>query len=157
MRKGLRERHRVLIGIAADESSRAINTGRPSYEWAVYPLVEMGINKADEGAILQRHGFDGVFDLPVYKSGCYLCPYQPAGWYALLQEKHPDLFAKVEEYEAAALALNPKMHIIRGMPIREAVTRWRARHPHATHEAILRKSYDRCIAPTTGRGGKDAA
>ncbi len=157
VRKGLRERHRVLIGIAADEASRAINTGRPSYEWAVYPLLEAGITKDDEGAILQRHGFDGFFDLPVLKSGCYLCPYQPVGWFWVLSEQHPDLFARVEEYEATALARNPKMHILRGMPITEAVTAWRARNPRATHEAVLRKSYDRCIAPTTGRGGKEPA
>ena len=115
----------------------------------------MGIAKDDEAEIFHRHGFDGVFDLPVLKSGCYLCPYQPVGWFWVLMEQHPGLFAKVEAYEDTALARNPKMHIVRGMPIRQAVMAWRSRNPMATHETVLRKSYNRCIAPTTGRGGKD--
>ncbi len=144
VRQGLRQRHRALIGIAADEASRAINTGHPSYEWAVYPLIELGITKADEAGILQRHGWDVPEGQPVYKSGCTLCPYQPVSWFWVLQERHPELFAQIEAYEAAALAINPKMYIARGRPIREVVLRWRERNPHATHESVLRKSYTRC-------------
>ena len=144
VRRGLRERHRVLIGIAADEADRAINTGRPFYEWAVYPLLEAGLTKPAETAILARHGFD--MDLPIYKSGCVMCPFQPIGWFWALSVLHPDLFEVVVEYEAAALAKNPAMHLIggrKGQPIRLAVAAWRARNRHATIEGVLRKAYQR--------------
>ena len=155
-RKQLRQRHRVLIGIAADEASRAINTGRPSYEWTVYPLLEAGIKKADEAEILARHGFD-LPNLPVRKSGCFICPYQPVGWYWVLRELYPRLWKLTIEYEAAALAKNPKMTIVKGKPIAEAVEAWRERNPRATYEAVLSKSYDRCAPATTPDRGEKTA
>ena len=65
----------------ADEAHRAIKTGRPAYEDPIYPLVDMGIEKADEAAILARHGLDWV-----RKSGCFMCPFQPVGWFWALRE-----------------------------------------------------------------------
>ena len=134
-------KHWCLIGIAADEASRAIDTGRPAYELPVYPLVEMGITKDGEAEILERHGFGGV-----QKSGCYMCPYQPVGWYWVLRETDPVRWRKVVDYEAAALAANPKMHVVGSRPLAETVERWRRRNPTATFEAVLDKSYSRCAA-----------
>ena len=141
VRTGKLPRHRVLIGIAADEASRAINTGRPHYERAVYPLLEMGIDKAAEAEVLERHGLGHV-----KKSGCFMCPYQPVGWYWALRETNPRAWQDVIDYEATALAANPKMHIIgaaKGRPIEETVARWRERNPGATIEAVLTKEYGR--------------
>lgn len=149
VKKGTRRPHTVLIGIAADEPDRIEYPERPYYERPVYPLFDMGITKDDEAAILRRHGWD-VPELPVYKSGCWLCPYQPVGWYYFLLQDYPHLFALVEEYEARALARNPNLHIIagkKGRPIRETVHRWRQRHPHATRAAVFDKSYSRCEKP----------
>ncbi len=141
-RKGLRPKHRVLIGIASDEADRAIDTGRPYYERPVYPLVDMGISTGDEAAILERHGFGGV-----YKSGCVMCPYQGAGWFWVLRETDPVRWAEVVAYEARALEKNPKLGgIVGGVPVAEAVLRWRARNPSATFEDVLAKSYSRCKA-----------
>jgi hypothetical protein len=59
---------------------------------------------------------------------------------------HPDLFSAVEEYEATALARHKHMHVLggrHGKPIRETVTGWRNRNPHATLESVLRKDYSR--------------
>lgn len=140
VRKGERPKHRVLIGIAADEATRAIDTGRPVYERPVYPLVDMAISKPDEAAILEVWGFGDVF-----KSGCVMCPYQGAGWYWVLRETDPRRWAAVVEYEAVALANNPKLGgIVAGVPVEQAVARWRARNPEATVRDVLAKSYSRC-------------
>lgn len=140
VRKGLRPKHNVIIGIAADESERAIDTGRPIYERPVYPLVEMGITKDNEAAILERHGFGDV-----YKSGCVMCPYQGAGWFWVLRETDPVRWLEVLAYEAVALAKNPKLGgIVGAVPVAEAVDRWRAKNPTATVQDVLAKSYSRC-------------
>lgn len=146
-RKGLAERHRVLIGIAADEIERAIDTGRPFYERACYPLVEMDIGKVAEVPILDRHGFGWM-----HKSGCYICPFQPVGWYWVLSVRHPDLFARVVAYEAAALAANPKMFVVAGKPLELAVHDWRRRNPHAAEDDVLAKAYCRGTAGWAGVG-----
>jgi hypothetical protein len=140
-RLGLRPRHEVLIGIAADEASRAIDTGRPSYEQVRYPLVEMGIDKAGEAAILARHGFGHV-----RKSGCVMCPYQGTGWFWALRETDPDRWAEVVAYEAAALAENPRMWVIgrSKLPLPVAVELWRKANPSATVADVLDKAYSRC-------------
>lgn len=44
-----------------------------------YPLVESGITKDGEQAILERHGLGHVA-----KSGCFMCPFQPTEWYWVL-------------------------------------------------------------------------
>lgn len=141
--KGLRPRHRSLIGIAADEASRAIDPGRPFYERPVYPLIPMGVSKADEREILERWGFQDTL-----KSGCIMCPYQGAGWFWALRTSEPRRWAKVLDYEATALARNPKLGgIVAGVPVAVAVERWRERNPDATVEAVLSKSYSRCRPP----------
>lgn len=152
-RAGAVERHRVLIGIAADEADRAIDSGRPYYEQVRYPLVEMGVSKADEAPILARHGLDDL-----HKSGCFICPYQPAGWFWALSELYPELFARAVAYEAAALERNPKMWVLGSTkrPLPEAVAAWRARNPDATHESVLAKSYCRS-ASAWGAAEKSAA
>lgn len=146
-RKGLAQRHRVLIGIAADEAARALDTGRPFYERACYPLLEMAIGKAEEVPILDRHGLNWL-----HKSGCYMCPYQPVGWYWVLSVRHPDLFARVVAYEAAALAVNPKMFVVAGKPLELAVHDWRRRNPRATEDDVLAKAYCRGTAGWSGAG-----
>lgn len=148
VKRGELEPHRRLIGFTIDEQDRAQPPPqeklRNQYERLVFPLIEAGLGKADEGRILRAHGFD--IDLPVYKSGCYLCPFQSPGWFWALSVMHPDLFTSVEEYEATALARHKHMHVLggrHGKPIRETVTAWRGRNPHATLESVLRKDYSR--------------
>jgi hypothetical protein len=105
VRKGAAKAHVTLIGIAADELSRLDNGGKgPTYVTEAYPLITMGIAKADEALILACWGFNHV-----RKSGCFMCPYQPAGWYWALSVTHPGTYERVVEYERIALARNPKM------------------------------------------------
>ena len=146
VRAGLRLPHLTLIGIAADETSRLANGGHgPDYVTEAYPLVEMGIAKPDEAAILRRWGLNDV-----RKSGCFMCPYQPIAWYWALSVTQPDAWARAVHYEDVALARNAKMNVtgvrIDGVLARlpQLVERWRAANPEATVDAVLDKQYSRC-------------
>jgi hypothetical protein len=146
VRKGLRRPHVTIIGIAADETSRLDNGGKgPLYVEESYPLVDMGIAKADEAPILERWGLNHV-----KKSGCFMCPYQPASWFWALSVTEPETYKAVIEYEATALARNPRMAATgfkaggKPMTIPEVVEKWRGLNPDATVEAVLSKEYSRC-------------
>jgi hypothetical protein len=148
VRRGDRARHINIIGIAADETSRLSNGGKgPDYCTEAYPLVDMGIAKADEAVVLRRFMLNDVM-----KSGCYMCPYQPASWYWALSVQDPETFEAVRAYEARSLAANPRMNITglkrSGVALRidEVVRSWREKNPDATVEAVLSKEYSRCLA-----------
>lgn len=143
VRKGRRRPHVTIIGIAADEAGRVKpNAPHPSYVTEAYPLIEAGITKAHEGQYLERVGLGHV-----RKSGCWMCPYQPNGWWWALSVTEPDLFQRAVEYEARSLERNPKMsvrgRVRRGEAVRlpEVVAGWRRRNPDATVEAVLAKEY----------------
>lgn len=148
VRKGERRPHVVLIGYAADETSRLSSEDAKaqarSFLTPRYPLIEAGITKADEAAILKRHGLNHV-----RKSGCMMCHYQPDAWFWALRETRPQVFAQVVAYERHAASTNPKMRIRHKTRfINEVVELWRARHPDATVDAVLNKGYDReCERP----------
>jgi 3'-phosphoadenosine 5'-phosphosulfate sulfotransferase (PAPS reductase)/FAD synthetase len=147
VRKGARRPHVTLIGIAADETSRLANGGHgPAYVEERYPLVTMGIAKPDETPILERWGFNHV-----RKSGCFMCPYQPASWYWALSVAHPGTWERAVEYERIALERNSRMAATgykrrdgSPMPLPEVVSSWRAANPDATVAAVLDKQYSRC-------------
>lgn len=162
VRKGLRPPHRVLIGIAADETERLTPCPGPAYEQTFYPLAEAGITKDDEEPILQRHGFGDV-----KKSGCIMCKFQPIEWYWALSVTDPDRFGEVAAFEANALKTSPNLLLFpKGvppsngwngdprpakerarLPIRGAVELWRSLNPRATVEQVLSKAYG-CERPT---------
>lgn len=153
VRRGQARPHRLLIGIAADEAHRAVPRLSPdfAYEESLYPLVEMGIEKADEAAILARYGLNHV-----HKSGCMMCKFQPVGWYWALSVSHPDAFEAIVRYETLALDhgrkkgngqyLFPSTKGVDGKPLRlpEAVAAWRQGNPNATVETVMSKDYKRC-------------
>ncbi|MBW2675813.1 MAG: hypothetical protein JRD89_20800 [Deltaproteobacteria bacterium] len=76
----------------------------PAYLTEAYPLITMNISKPDEAVVLERWELNHVM-----KSGCFMCPYQPAGWYWALSVTDPATFAAVVEYEKVALERNPRM------------------------------------------------
>ncbi len=144
VKKGLAEPHQVLLFIAKDESGRCIDdlNEKPFYERSVYPLVEMGIAKADEQAILDRMGLGWV-----QKSGCVGCKYQGVEHFWALSQEEPVEFDRIEDYEDTAADKNPKMVIfpkMKGRPrIREAIRRWREGSPLATVKGVLARDYKR--------------
>lgn len=137
--------HLALLGIARDEPDRMhfvhplLGGAGPWYATEAYPLFELGVRKADEQPILQRHGLGHA-----RKSGCFLCPFQPLSWYWALRESDPEGWAAVVAYEEAALAANPRMFLVGKTPLPEAVSAWRSRNPLANVEAVLAKDYSRC-------------
>jgi hypothetical protein len=156
VKRGDRPPHRVLIGIAADEEDRLHDCAGPAYERTFYPLAELGVAKADEQPILDRHGFGEA-----KKSGCVMCKFQPIEWYWALSEVDPAKFEEVAAFEANALRTSPSLLLFpKGvppsngwngdprpakerprLPIREAVALWRELNPHATIDAVLSKAY----------------
>jgi len=145
VRKGQRRPHLAMVGIAADETPRinkAAQAAGVSYVDETYPLVTMGIAKTDEQPILERHGLGHV-----RKSGCYLCPFQPASWYWALSVTDEVAYQMVVSYEAQALQNNPNMHATAAKKtIPEMVKTWRAANPKATVGAVLAKTYEMCPA-----------
>jgi hypothetical protein len=136
---------RMLIGFAADEMGRVSRgkeavkgAGKTGWKEELYPLVDMGISKADEIPILKRHGLNWI-----RKSGCMICHWQTEGWFWALSVSNPELFKRIEEYEAEALVRNPRMFIRGKKPIGEMVREWRAKNPDAKIDDVLDKSYER--------------
>ena len=145
VRAGRRRPHLSLIGIAANEAERAVKAhplrgeSGPWYVTEAYPLIEMGLNKADEAETLEACGFDDA-----RKSGCVMCPFQPVSWYWVLRETDAEQWARVLRYEAKALERNPRMFLVGDAPIAEMVAAWRRRNPAATVVDVMAKSYRRC-------------
>lgn len=138
----------VAIGYAADEPSRwqksdAQHTAR---NWRpVYPLVELGMTRADCREVIRRAGLA----VPP-KSGCICCPWAPTWHFYWLMEKYPEDFARVEVMENAAIAQKlsrgEKPYYIKDdLPLREAVAAWRRRNPHITADEIERWMYERDV------------
>lgn len=112
VKQGKREPHLNLIGLAADETDRLEKGGdvgcfTARYVTEAYPLAEMGIGKSDEQPILDACGFGDV-----RKSGCWMCPYQPTGWWWALSELQPDLFARAVAAEAESTRRDPKLFFV---------------------------------------------
>jgi len=183
VKKHRRPPHRLLLGIAADEAERAGLCPGPLYEATFYPLVEMGVAKAMETAILARHGFDDT-----KKSGCSMCKFQPIEWYWALSVTDPAKFAEVVAYEANALQTSPNLLLMpKGvlssngwdgdprpakerpkLPIAASVALWYElnKHRKPTVDEVLAKAYKRCdradgsivrsVEPDGGHGGAKA-
>jgi hypothetical protein len=88
---GQRRPQLSLVGIAAGELPplhlRYPREGGDG-PWVVtetYPLVELGVTKANEDAILLSHGLSHA-----RKSGCAMCPFQPVGWVWALRKTDPE-------------------------------------------------------------------
>lgn len=84
----------VLIGISTDEYHRATTKSEP---WQVkeYPLIDLGLNRADCAAIIKDAG------LPVpRKSSCFFCPWHSAQSWAEMRRDEPGLFAASAGLEA---------------------------------------------------------
>lgn len=136
------ERHRVILGIAADEPDRC--GGRTSYVAPaarhieiLYPMVAHGLDRAGARAAIAAAGWEDPG-----KSGCFCCPFQPVANYWALSQLWPELFARCVRMEQAARAWNPKLTLTRG-PLEEEVARWAARHrPLPDPQAVLREGYE---------------
>lgn len=116
------------------------------YPWIVEKVVETDETDDVYCAVVPKAGAFGLVRGLMTGN----CPYQPAGWYWALSVKHPHIYKKVVDYEANALARNPRMAATGfkkgGEPMRipEVVEKWRRKNPDAEVDEVLDKSYSRC-------------
>jgi hypothetical protein len=121
VRAGQARPHLMLIGYAADETTRLSEVKEKpagkTVPWnqdvdtEAYPLMEMGIDKGDEQAVLERElGVDshgrfvaGGFD-DVKKSGCRSCKEQDVAQFWMLRTLDPAYFAQIEDHERRVVA-----------------------------------------------------
>ena len=132
VKQGLAEKHRIIIGMAADEQTR-IERGRKSmeaagYKRALYPLSEMGISKDDEGKVLRDVRLNGErYNLDdIKKSGCMMCHYADLGFYWVLRQTEPKTFAQIAQYQRRANEKAPKWSIKGVVRVTTSGTRSRA-------------------------------
>jgi hypothetical protein len=85
----------VGIGISVDEIGRANARRCEPHERIEYPLLDLGIRRADCPRIIRSVG------LPVPpKSACWFCPFhRPENWHDM-RRNEPELFAKACDLEA---------------------------------------------------------
>jgi hypothetical protein len=84
----------VGIGISLDEIQRANNRRSEPYERIVYPLLDLGIRRADCPRIIRSAG------LPVPpKSSCWFCPFHRLTTWADMRRTDPALFTRACQLE----------------------------------------------------------
>lgn len=143
--------HRMIVGIAADESERERPWDpRKTGLWGVrdvFPLVRMGITKEAESQILAAAGWGWC-----HKSGCMGCHYQPVALFWVVREQYPDVFAEIVAVERHSNQVRRRrgktLLFIKGSePIEDLVRNW-GRSPRvlkaqfnrgALDEAFMRK------------------
>lgn len=89
------------VGLRADEASRKGYMSTKQSMMSVFPFIDDGLELRDIENLLIESGLGK----PSYyewrsRSGCYFCFYQRKKEWIGLSEKHPDLFAKAQAYEA---------------------------------------------------------
>lgn len=96
-RKYQRTRHKVacLLGISTDEITR-VKASRTPWVTNLFPLVDAVLSRRDCVRIIQEAG------LPVpKKSACVFCPYHDDRYWAELQARHPEEYARAVAFDQA--------------------------------------------------------
>jgi 3'-phosphoadenosine 5'-phosphosulfate sulfotransferase (PAPS reductase)/FAD synthetase len=94
----------VMLGIAKGEEDRVGKSEDAGQKWfkesikRIYPLIDMGIDRAGAQDIIAKSGHS----VPP-PSNCMVCPYQNDEEILLLSLKHPDMFKKWTDLEQAKL------------------------------------------------------
>lgn len=84
----------VLIGISADEASRANNRRGEPHERVHYPLLDMRLSRLDCARVIADAG------LPVPpKSACWFCPFHNRQQWMRQRTERPDLFERTAQLE----------------------------------------------------------
>ena len=92
----------MWVGISSDEFHRAKDSG-VKYAVNTFPLLELGLTRADTQAYLDQHGFAAVS-----KSACVGCPYTSnAGW-RNLRDNQPQQWNEAVEFDRAIRAGNAR-------------------------------------------------
>lgn len=81
-------------GISTDEPHRATPSRESDCYTSAYPLIELGISRAD----CLRIATDAGLPQPP-KSSCWFCPYKTTDQWVRLRQEHPDLFSRAVDLE----------------------------------------------------------
>lgn len=85
----------VCVGISTDEIHRADGgKHKPLYQKSVYPLIELGLSRADCLRVIRDAGLPEP-----RKSACWFCPYTRSSQWAEMRRDEPELFAKACDLE----------------------------------------------------------
>ena len=88
----------VCIGISTDEIMRVGNKRAQPYERPVYPLIDLGLDRAACQQVIADAG------LPVPgKSSCFFCPFHRPHTWSEMRRDEPDLFFKAADLEATLI------------------------------------------------------
>ena len=101
----------MWVGISTDEFTRAKDSG-VAYAVNTFPLLELGLTRADTQAYLDRHGFAAVS-----KSACVGCPYTSNRGWRNLRDNHPAQWAEAVEFDRAIRAGSARANAA-GIPLR---------------------------------------
>jgi len=94
----------VGIGFSTDEVHRIGNAKKREGEIVTYPLIDLGLSRADCYAIIAEAGLPKA-----PKSSCWFCPmHRPAVWSDMRRDE-PDLFDRSVELEATLNARRPPL------------------------------------------------
>jgi len=112
----------VCIGISTDEIQRVNPNRSTKIEKALYPLIDLGLNRSQCQQIIADAGW------PVpRKSSCYFCPFhRPQEWSEMLRDE-PELFeksAQLEDTINVKRIANGKDRVFlsgAGIPLRDAI------------------------------------
>jgi hypothetical protein len=112
----------VLIGISTDEVERANKRRAEPYERVRYPLLELGLSRADCARIITDAG------LPVPpKSSCWFCPFHSVANWTTMRTDNPEQFERAAQLEdhltarRAAAGKGPVFLSSRTIPLRRAI------------------------------------
>ena len=89
----------VSVGFSTDEAWRVSNRTQAPYERLAYPLLDLGLSRADCARIIT----DAGLPVPV-KSACTFCPFRLPEEFVEMAERDPERFAQVLEVERGANA-----------------------------------------------------
>ena len=127
------------IGIAADESRR-VRSSRRAWVRLRYPLVELGLTRADCSHLIGATGWP----LPE-RTSCYLCPHRSIGDWRRLAARNAEDFQKAMDVERAIQKTNPDVFLHpHARPLNAAVNGCRQRADAGTRSKACQPGLYSC-------------
>jgi hypothetical protein len=85
-----------LVGISVDEAHRALDSRSTRYAAAAWPLLDLGLSRADCRAINAAAGYEAVA-----KSACIGCPFHSNAHWRAMRDQQPGEWADAVAFDAA--------------------------------------------------------
>ena len=102
LREEDKKAHEMHMGFSAEESRRCKESPKPMFV-NKFPLVEMGLTRADNFAYIKD-----VWGLETKASACSFCPFHKNYFFKFLRENEPEQYAQVVGVDELLRDKNPK-------------------------------------------------